>query len=65
MVKVNHSFSFTWQPENNQWAKVNIELLEIDSEKPIGEQLEAANKTLDETWEFINEKVAEEVRATS
>lgn len=57
MAKVGHNLSFTFKigPANSkQYAKVGIDVTEVDTEKPLQEQMIRVKKTLVEMWEFLD-----------
>ena len=60
-MEVNHKFSFTFQPGRNQWSKVELELVGLDTNLPIEEQLESMDDIIKITWPYLKAKVDEEV----
>lgn len=64
MPKVSQSLSFTFRiggQNSGQFAKVNIDISEIETSLPIEPQLEEAKIALNKTWPFILKAVDAEV----
>ena len=63
MSKVSQAFSLTFKvgPKRDQWAKINLEVTEIDTEQPIEDQLRNIDDVVQRTWEFLRNKLVREV----
>ncbi len=57
MTEINHSYSYTFKPGNDQWVKINIEVIGIDVNSPLRDQLEAIDETVAGTWAFLRGKI--------
>ena len=60
MAKVSGHLGFTFRVgplEHNQYGRVDLSVDQIDTELPVGPQLEAAKEIADVIWEFIKGKV--------
>ena len=58
---ISHSLSYTFKIGDNQWIKVNAELVGIDINSPIEGQLEKYDVALSESWKFLFNKVDSEI----
>ena len=63
MAKVSHSLSFTFRvgEASNQFAKVNLEVNDIDTELPIEAQLRDVENATDVMWSYIRNKLDREI----
>lgn len=64
MPKISQSLSFTFRiggQNSGQFAKVNIDIAEIETSLPIEPQLEEVKIALNKTWPFILKAVDVEV----
>lgn len=57
MAKISHSFSYTFQPGNGQWAKISLEVSEVETSLPIEDQIREIEGATDIIWEFLKNKV--------
>ncbi|MBI2020118.1 hypothetical protein HYS94_01740 [Candidatus Daviesbacteria bacterium] len=60
MAKISQQLSFTFRigvDQKGQFAKVTVQIDEIDTELPIKEQLEKVDGALDKVWAYIKKKV--------
>ena len=60
-MEINHKFSFTFKPGRDQWSKVELELVGLNTELPIEEQLESIDEVVKVTWPYLKARVDEEV----
>jgi hypothetical protein len=56
MAKITQGFSYTFQPGNGQWSKINLEV-EVDTELPLDIQLQQIKESEEAIWEFLKNKV--------
>ena len=63
MAKVSHSLSFTFRvgEASNQFAKVNLEVNEIDTDLPLDEQMRDAENAIDTIWTYMRNKLDREI----
>lgn len=64
MAKVGISLGLTFRigPENtNQYAKINLEVSDIDTEAPIPPQLEQTNDAVNQVWDYVYKKMDDEM----
>ena len=52
-MKINQSLGISFALNQKRWLKANIELLDIDTEKPIDEQLQAADPYIKMTYDYL------------
>ena len=59
MAKVSHSLSFTFRvgDASNQFAKINLEVNDIDTDLPIEEQLRNVENATDVVWSYLRNKL--------
>ena len=57
MAKIKQTFSYTFQPKQGQWSKMELEIDEIDSEIPIADQLKALDGHVELTWKYVKNKI--------
>jgi hypothetical protein len=57
MPKISESFSYTFKPGTDQWAKVQVEIHEIDTELPLDEQLAQVGDAVDRVWLYLRNQV--------
>ena len=65
MAKVGLKLGFTFRVgplDTNQYARMDMEIHDIDTELPIEEQLEEAGLTIDKAYTVIHDKVDEEIK---
>ena len=65
MPKISQSLGFTFRvgdPASNQYAKINVEISEVDTALPVEPQLAEAKQALNEVWKFIMSGVDKEVQ---
>ena len=65
MAKVGLKLGFTFRVgplDTNQYARMDMELHDIDTALPIEEQLEEAGLTLDKAYKAVHDKVDGEIR---
>ena len=60
MAKITQGFSYTFQPGNGQWSKINLEV-EVDTELPMDIQLQQVKESEEVIWEFLRNKVDDKV----
>lgn len=61
MAEINHTFSYTFKPGNDQWVKINLELIGIDTNTPLRDQLEAIDETVVGTWAYLKGRIDSEM----
>jgi len=65
MAKVGLKLGFTFRVgplDTNQYARMDMEIHDIDTELPIEEQLDKAGLTLDKAYKAVHDKVDGEIR---
>ena len=65
MAKVGLKLGFTFRVgplDTNQYARMDMEIHDIDTELPIDDQLEDAGLTLDKAYKAVHDKVDGEIR---
>ena len=65
MAKVGLKLGFTFRVgplDTNQYARMDMEVHDIDTELPIDEQLKEAGLTIDKAYTVIHDKVDEEIK---
>jgi|TARA_R110002124_G_C8781581_1_gene500813 hypothetical protein len=65
MAKVGLKLGFTFRVgplETNQYARMDMEIHDLDTELPIDEQLEEAGLSLDKAYQAVHDKVDGEIR---
>ncbi len=65
MAKVGVKLGFTFRVgplETNQYARMDMEIHDLDTELPIDEQLKEAGLTIDKAYNAIHDKVDEEIK---
>ena len=65
MAKVGVKLGFTFRVgplDTNQYARMDMEVHDIDTELPIDEQLKDAGLTIDKAYTVIHDKVDEEIK---
>ena len=65
MAKVGLKLGFTFRVgplETNQYARMDMEIHDIDTELPIDEQLKEAGLTLDKAYTTVYDKVDEGIK---
>ena len=65
MAKVGLKLGFTFRGgplDTNQYARMDMEIHDIDTALPIEEQLEEAGLTLDKAYKAVHDKVDGEIR---
>tara|TARA_R100001443_G_C3350424_1_gene176714 strand:+ start:349 stop:582 length:234 start_codon:yes stop_codon:yes gene_type:complete len=65
MAKVGVKLGFTFRVgplDTNQYARMDMEVHDIDTELPIDEQLKEAGLTIDKAYTVIHDKVDEEIK---
>ena len=65
MAKVGVKLGFTFRVgplDTNQYARMDMEIHDIDTELPIDEQLKEAGLTIDKAYTVIHDKVDEEIK---
>tara|TARA_R100001460_G_scaffold13623_2_gene30709 strand:+ start:59 stop:292 length:234 start_codon:yes stop_codon:yes gene_type:complete len=65
MAKVGLKLGFTFRVgplDTNQYARMDMEIHDIDTELPIDKQLEEAGLTLDKAYQVVHDKVDGEIR---
>ena len=63
MAKVSHSLSITFRvgDASNQFAKINLEVNDIDTDLPIEEQLRNVENATDVVWSYLRNKLDREI----
>ena len=61
MAKIGHSFAYTFQPGQNQWAKINLEIHDIDTDLPIDEQMRGVDDAVEIIWEYLRNRVDRQI----
>ena len=64
MAKVSAHLGFTFRVgplEHNQYGRVDLSVVQIDTELPVEPQLEASKEIADVIWEFIKGKVDNQI----
>ena len=65
MAKVGVKLGFTFRVgplDTNQYARMDMEVHDIDTELPIDEQLKEAGLTIDKAYTVIHDKGDEEIK---
>ena len=65
MAKVGLKLGFTFRVgplDTNQYARMDIEIHDLDTELPIDEQLAEAGLAIDKAYESVHDKVDTEIR---
>ena len=65
MAKVGLKLGFTFRVgplDTNQYARMDMEIHDIDTELPIDEQLKEAGLTIDKAYTTIHDKVDEGIK---
>lgn len=59
---INQFLSFTWRVgPNNQYCKVNVEIVGFDINSPAEPQLEKYKDSMDTVWKFVLKQVDSEM----
>ena len=65
MAKVGLKLGFTFRVgplDTNQYARMDMEIHDLDTEISIEEQLEEAGLTIDKAYQVVHDKVDSEIR---
>ncbi len=65
MAKVGLKLGFTFRVgplDTNQYARMDMEIHDLDTELPIDEQLKEAGLTIDKAYQVVHDKVDSEIR---
>ena len=66
MAKVSVHLGFTFRVgalDTNQYSRIDVDVREIDTDIPVKDQLNEAEKSLEEVWTVVRESVDEKIEA--
>ena len=64
MPKVSVKLGFTFRVGDlatNQYGRIDLSIDQIDTERPIDEQLEESKEAAEQVWTFVKEKVDHQI----